>query len=263
MRQIIEIYQQQGPTQGAIFSCLESSAGSSCHGVIITARCDLEHQKLDKIVSLPVYKIDEWMILYGNDEIYFQAENSVTNQFDAYFRKYNIDFEIYKKFGYIETLRVIKEHGVKQTDIDFFEKCSSYFDRKDLKCGLKSVAEFNKKYLESLLSNSKANLHFLEGLLGDNSQGFVIDLGEPISIPMKAINDISAVLFSQKFNRYKDSLYKNMNVDEGSSAKFTSIILSPYIEHLLQRFSQFYSRIGTEDIHPDTSDIIKEIYENR
>lgn len=263
MRQVISHCNKGRYTQGSIFYGLESSAGNQCYGVIITARCDLEHQKVNKIVCLPIYKITDWMLLYGDQEIYEKSINSVMHQLDNLLKKNDLDSEKYKVFGFSEILKSLKLKGVDEKTIDVLSVCSRFIDKRDVRVNLKVVRDNNNKYLDSLLNHTKSNVYFIEGLLGDNSEAFVIDLGEPVSLPAQVLKSIDRTLHFQKFNRNKDTLYKNMCVREGESSEFVSTVNSPYIEHILQRFAQFYSRIGTEDIHENTTLIIRDIYEKR
>lgn len=250
-------------TQGSIFSCLENSAGNQTYGVIITARCDLEHEKINKVVCLPVYKLKDWMTLYGDEEIYESSLSSVINQLDVQLKKYGTDVEKYKIFGLDEIEKYLVQKKIDTKSQEFINQCFSFINEKNVFAEIKSLKENNKKYFESLLNHSKASAYFIEGLLGDDSEGFVIDLSEPISLPLQVLKDISRTLHFQKFNRLKNSIYKNMMLKEEQCSSFHNVIASPYIEHILQRFSQFYSRIGTDDISEDTRLIIKDVYEKR
>ncbi|WP_159236643.1 hypothetical protein [Raoultella terrigena] len=263
MRETVSLYGKGEFTQGSVFSGLETSAGNPCMGIIITARCDLEHRKLNKIVCLPVYRFLDWMTLYGDDDIFEKSKSDVIQQLDALLVKYGLSYDSFRVFKSTEVIRILTEKRIKKADQDKIEQFSSFLENKKLKCGVKSVLENEKKYLESLFNHSKANVYFIEGLLGDTSEAYIIDLGEPITLSIQVIVDIDKILYFQKYNRKKNTLYKNLHINESEESKFFSTLNSPYAEHLLQRFSQFYNRIGTEDISSDILSIIKDIYEKR
>ncbi|QCR37279.1 hypothetical protein C1N62_14925 [Nissabacter sp. SGAir0207] len=203
------------------------------------------------------------MTLYGDEEIYKSSINSISNQFDVLLKKYNIDIEKYKIFGANEIKKYLESKKIDSKTQEAIKQYFCFIDKKNVHAEIKILKENNKKYLDSLLSHAKSNVYFVEGLLGDNSEGFVIDLGEPISLPLQALKNISKTLHFQKYKRDKNTLYKNMKIKEGQESSFFNVVSSPYIEHILQRFSQFYSRIGTDDIHEDTRLIIKDVYEKR
>lgn len=263
MREIITNIVKGQVTQGSVFSGLESSFGNRCYGIVITARCDIEHAKLSKIVTLPVYRLDEWMVLYGNEEIFEKSKVDIANQLDTLLIKYGLSYETFRVFGSSEVLKKLEAKSAKKQDLEKYANFTSFFNDRDFSSGIKALSDNRTKYFDALVSHSKSSAYFIEGLLGDNTEGFVIDLGEPISLQFRVINDLDKGLHYQKYNRKKETTYKNLHLNEGESAIFHSTLLSPYIEHLLQRFSQFYSRIGTDDIDSDTYTIIKETYEKR
>jgi len=263
MRKIITSYIRGEVTQGSVFSGLETSFGTKCYGIVITARCDIEHAKLSKIVTLPVYRLEEWMMLYGNEEIFEKSKVAIANQLDTLLKKYGLSYETFRVFGSSEILKKLEGQRAKPKELEKYLNFTSFFSNRNFSCDIKVLSDTQRKYFDALVSHSKSSAYFIEGLLGDNTEGFVIDLGEPISLQFKVMSDLDKGLVYQKYNREKSTTYKNLQLLEGESATFHSTVLSPYIEHILQRFSQFYSRIGTDDIDDDTYTIIKEAYEKR
>ncbi|HEI9728004.1 TPA: hypothetical protein SLN40_004915 [Serratia marcescens] len=265
MREITSPCQPLQFTQGAIFNGLENSVGQQTLGVVITARCDIEHQKVKKIVCLPIYKLSDWMLYLGNDEVFSKAKAGVEEQLNTMLLKYDLSYGTYKIFGIEHVLDVLEKKGAKKDKRDLLTKAHEFIHGGNLKSELKNVKEANKRYFESLVYNSKADAHFFESLISDEIEGYIVDLSEPISIPIGVMIDISKGLHYQKYNRKRNegSDYKSIKLHGLETARFLSVINSPYLEHLLQRFSQFYCRIGTEDVPVGVVDILKDSYEKR
>lgn len=248
-------------SQGSIFCGLKNSNGLSTLGVIITARCDIEHNKVDKIVCLPIYSLDMWMKLYGNDDFYKKTVKSVIAQFDNIAKKYQLNYDACRTFGIDEFIHKLTPKCNNSSDIERIKSLHDFISNKNFSSNLKTIKESKRKYFDSIFSNQKSNIHFLESLKGfEQHDGFIFDFSEPISISATAIKDIANELVYQKYNRSKDELYRNIMLSPNEKAFFTCTIRSPYIEQILQRFSQFYARIGTEDIPESTYNKIMEVY---
>ncbi|QFI55250.1 hypothetical protein [Aeromonas simiae] len=260
MRVISDLANGNYFSQGSIFNGLKNSNGLSTLGIIITARCDLEHDKVDKVVCLPIYPLSTWMEIYGNDDFYNKNLKAATTQFDDLATKYELNYETCKTFGIDEFTRILSSRCTKKTDIDKIIQLHDFICNKCKLPKIKNITDSKKRYIESIINNQKQNIHFFEYLEGIEHIGLVVDLSEPISLPIDAAKGISNILFHQKYNRDKDEIYRNILINEDESASFKCIIKSPYIEHLLQRFSQFYARIGTEDISDNVYNEILEVY---
>ena len=114
MRETVSLYGKGEFTQGSVFSGLETSAGNPCMGIIITARCDLEHRKLNKIVCLPVYRFLDWMTVYGDDDIFEKSKSDVIQQLDALLVKYGLSYESFRVFKSDEVIRILTEKKIKK-----------------------------------------------------------------------------------------------------------------------------------------------------
>lgn len=260
MRAISDLSKGNYFSQGSIFNGLKNSNGLSTLGIIITARCDLEHNKVDKVVCLPIYPLSTWMETYGNYDFHNKNIKAATTQFDDLAKKYNLNYDTCKTFGIEEFLRILSSRCTKKTDIEKMIGLHDFICNRTNHSKIKSIIENKKRYIESIIDNQKQNIHFFEYLEGIEHIGLVVDLSEPISIPIESAKDISNILFHQKYNRDKDGAYRNILINDDESASFKCILKSPYIEHLLQRFAQFYARIGTEDISDNISKEILEVY---
>lgn len=260
MRAISDLSKGNYFSQGSIFNGLKNSNDLSTLGIIITARCDLEHNKVDKVVCLPIYPLSTWMEIYGNYDYHNKSIKAATTQFDDLAKKYSLNYDTCKIFGIEEFLRILSPRCTKKTDIEKMIGLYDFICNRTNHSKIKSIIENKKRYIESIIDNQKQNIHFFEYLEGIEHIGLVVDLSEPISIPIESAKDISNTLFHQKYNRDKDGAYRNILINDDESASFKCILKSPYIEHLLQRFAQFYARIGTEDISDNISNEILEVY---
>lgn len=165
-------------------------------------------------------------------------------------------------YGLEETLNVIKTKNAKAEEIEKIAILGSFLETGELTSKIKAVSEAHTNLITSIFKNLRSDTYFIERLQDSLPvEGFVVDLLAPISIPYETAIDISKVITSQKYNRDANTKYANLLITNTESASVISNLNSPYIEHLLQKFSSLYARIGTTDISKADLEILRSLHE--
>lgn len=250
-------------TQGSIFNCLQVSDGSSQLGIVVTARCDIAQSRSRPLVCLPIYHLSEWMQIRGNAEVIEQSNSAVKNLASDILEKYEISRRALEIYGFDKTLEILDKKGIKKQDRLKLEELESFIKQKEITTKNKLIKENRKKYLETVIKNTRNDTFFLERIThdGEPPKGYVVDLSEPICISKKTLEEISKGFEHVKYEREKDANHKNIIIKPNEQAHFISTLLSPHVELLLQRFSHLYSRVGTQDISKNDLSIVRKLYE--
>lgn len=249
-------------TQGSIFAGLRAADGSGRNGIVITARCDIAHKKSKSIICLPIYRLEDWLILRGNEEIAEQSETAIKNMASEILNKYNINSRAIEIYGIDRTFEILDSYGIKRDDRIKLQTLCPFLTNRDPNSKIKLLTENRKKLIESIIKNNRTETFFLERIHpGGEAIGYVIDLAEPTCVSQKALEELSKGLEYAKYNRNSEDDYRNIIVKKGEQARIFSNLQSPYIELLLQRFSAFYSRIGTPDITKSDLEQVRRLHE--
>lgn len=249
-------------TQGSIFKYLKCISGDRLLGVVITARCDIALRKSRSVLCLPVYELSDWMDKFGKAEIFRQSEKQVSTQLGDILRRYTLSPRSLSVYGLGQVQRVLTAKGISEKDQEKVLSLSDFLLHRDGGSSIKCVAEARKKLFDELVGNRKADVHFFERVYpNEPAKGYVVDLSEPVCIRLDALEDIAKGLEYQTYQRERDGKYFGLDVDEGCAGEFVATINPPYVEHLLQRFSHLYSRIGTENISNNDLEGLRAAYE--
>ncbi|PMN52657.1 hypothetical protein BCT31_13885 [Vibrio lentus] len=253
MRELLAHPSSEEFTQGSIFEGLNLNQDHS-HGIVVTARCDIANGKARNILCLPVYKADDWIKNQGNEIIYRKLENRLENKLKTEFSKFKISIELLSTYPITSIKGVIDNNKGKKSTEDVYKLLDMY-EKKTCDYSLKFVSDERKSLISSIIKNQEASIYFLEQIELDKVlEPYIIDLSDPVSIPfpiaLKLLRGINQKSIDNTISQYL-TVYK-------SEISYISELRSPYIEHLLQKFSTFYSRIGTEDIEKDAEQILKE-----
>lgn len=242
-------------TQGSIISgCVASDYdGKDVFGLIITPRCDLDHNiKVSTVHYLPIVKFDDWVIIDGVKWMTDQLLKDVKEQLNSWVRQNTgiADFLSSSMATKLKMESMLLEYKFKENiknGVDLF------FDGDNTK--IKSHLKKNDVYLtrlkKSLVSNSIAPFHLIEGWNGECAYHVVImreihqltrDTAMKIAYGIIA-DEQPADFFVENSLRRPDS-EKPFDV----TYEILATMDSPMIEHLIQRFVNNFAKIGVEDI---------------
>lgn len=255
MRELITHPNVEEFTQGSIFEGLKVNQNyPSTNAIVVTARCDVANGKARNILCLPIYKATEWLNNQGNEIIFRRLEEKLWNKLEAELKRLKISADILDIYPVANILQQV-QISAGQRNTEEITKLLNMYDQKKCDYSLKFVSDERKNLSSTLIRNTENSIYFIEQIhLDDFLEPYVIDLTDPISIPFS----VAMRLKSGINKKNTDALAgQYLDTSEGE-VSYISVLNSPYVEHLLQKFSSFYSRIGTEDIEKEASDILKE-----
>lgn len=241
-------------TQGSVFSdaYIENYENCSPYGLIITARCDISQEKVGVYSYIPLVSYKDWLkidfpkILYN--DIHKAAYNNLINSFikiggsERLFNTYSI-LKIKDKFLHPKTSKskLTKDQMKFSTCIDNYQLIESLHlsPHPDIDQVIKLFEKQSKNIFKKLIGQTLAGTYFIDDVAGDGAH--IIKLREIYHLKSsEALNLKVGVRLSTgvKYNSEKDQSY---TIGE---------IRSPYIEHIMQKFSELFTRIGIDDPSP-------------
>lgn len=262
MRELIAAPKLGGFTQGAILNCLKVAETQKTFGLVISARCDIAHRKSKTVLCLPIYSLTEWLNQVGTSEIFAASKKAVDAIHHKILSKYELSLSSFRIYGYETTIAAMAAKGAASKDIKDVEMLRPYLEKGQLVSHVKAVKEANNKLLESLWRNTRMDSHFIERIqLNEPSVGYVIDFTQPITLARSLLDELALGIEKFKFDRDSTGVYGQLLLGELEQGEIVSILKSPFIEHILQRFTHYYSRIGTADIDVADLSSLKDKYE--
>lgn len=253
MRELLAHPSSEEFTQGSIFEGLKINKAHT-HGIIVTARCDIANGKARNILCLPVYKAEDWVKNQGDEIIFRRVETKLENKIKGEFSKFNISIELLSTYP-IESIKNVIESNKGQKCTEEVYKLLNMYEKRTCDYSLNFASQERRSLVSSIIKNQEASIYFLEQIKLDKVlEPYIIDLSDPVSIPFPIAKKLLLGI-NKKSSNHTDDQYLTVYKDDIS---YISELRSPYIEHLLQKFSTFYSRIGTVDIEKDAEEILKE-----
>jgi len=235
-----------------------------CYAILVSASCDISNRKIDKIYYLTALKLKDWMT--SSVGINCILGNIMKNKKNVLVERLNnngLDCESFLEFSKEDAYRVI-ESEVSHSEISKIKKC--YDDYIDNCININTVSgklSLYKKYKNEFISFMKRlekgdllhyyylpKVYYIEER--NTYDGLIVDLQE---IDYITLDDMDMI--KQKGIDY-------LSLDENDEKKMTSLkecfyllsdcdyvecvgkVTSPRREHLLQRFSGSFVRIGID-----------------
>lgn len=250
MRNIIET---PSFTQGAFFNGLKLNQEKTSKAIIISARCDIANEKAHHILCLPVFKLKDWLLYSGDKIIFKNVFKTLVNKINQDGRKFGVTTSTIDTFP----LKISLSKAPANSELLGLIKC---YKKQECCYEFSFMKKAKSKVIEEIINNQNMSYFFVEKILeSEPLDPHIIDISNPISIPF-----IVAKSVSEKINRKKytdnDIFHNYLNFDS-DILKIQSNLSSPYVELLLQKFSNYYSRIGTENLSDLTKINLKGFYE--
>lgn len=252
--------------QGSIIYGLKSKKypECKCYGVIITASCDIANSKVSKYYYLIGVETDDWFRSEYCFNILFTKE--IQKLIDTYNQKIaNEGFDAKTLFSFtpeeINTVINIKKSNQQKIILEALEmlkkiqNCTSIDDLKNTNIKVSKIIldklkrinkgeEYHFYYLpqDSFLNNNIFN----KGIIVDLQEiGFIYPDEANLLIDNKGID--SSLLAKLDLDENIVASLKNMfYLENDDFIDIESTISSPWREHLMQRFSQGFIRIGLD-----------------
>lgn len=254
--------------QGAVIMGIRSEKYPSipCYGVIITASCDIANEKVAKLYYLVGVKAHRWFYTdYGFRVAYESEKNNTLKQFNEKCQALSLDSKTLLMFSEKEVETVINAQVQKPKDRDILEKlyaqCRLYIkpdmDNADRKTIIQNNGSPVIQFLKDIQAGRKFHYFYLpESKYIDNNKrmdaGIIVDLQEigaiTLSDAKKIITPgIDNLILGKESLAERKRLKRVFCLDNPDD--FVGIegnISSPWREHLMQRFSHDFSRIGID-----------------
>ncbi|MGN0181142.1 MAG: hypothetical protein ACI4DP_01820 [Candidatus Ornithomonoglobus sp.] len=267
---IVNMYDQI--TQGTVITSIRSVkySGINCFGIVISARCDLANDKLQKVFYLAAIDFGEWILSKsGFKSVSRSSLNNISSSLKDTMERNGLDWDTIKSFSLCEFNTVIdSEIHKKKDDIKKkFEKYKKYSDNNISFDERKDFLRENKKDVINFVTNvvNGQNSHYVyipsEAISMEIKDGLMIDLQEldyfnideiralnncSIDVENKDLTNEQKTEYNKKFFIYDSPGYSIPLCD----------IKSPWIEYLMQHFSNLFARIG---VHNPSKENVEEI----
>lgn len=242
------------------------------YGLIITARCDFAHEKVDLINYVPIVPLKHWFNRAGWRRPASQEERQSSDQLKAEAAKCLKSTDVEQSaihvsvddYGGNATLTLIESSSGKLTD-----RATALAARLDhLRASLERderAPAIEEKLVRALLHDLQAHrisdLYYLplDFLPSDESErAHVALLREIYSIRTASLDSASGVA-GVRLRTHDTSPRPPLSactvVPFGRMARMRS----PYTEHFLQRVTLLFSRVGVEDVRFDNLDRLAEV----
>ena len=244
--------------QGSIFNCAYIPGYENCkaYGIVLTARCDLEHNKHSVINYLPVVQFADWahrgLVSLLARRIYKDLHRDIEN---ALIRK-GVSEEIRRTFP-IEDVITRETSGNEQKQLldkhSKFKLVSNALSLNGTFCSeakeiVRIAGKNGSKIVEELIEQKLGEFYFIENVDVCNSDpdGFVVLMRNMQSLPCKLMDRIiEGLSFDDVSLTREEAIHVNSQYEP--ICMVTGVLRSPDIEHLTQQFANLFVRIGLED----------------
>lgn len=251
LRDMIDVTDDKNLTQGTIFNCAYCATypNNETLGLVITARCDIANKDKVKFYNfIPAIPYDIWKEKELLPLVHKKVCKSLKKHFLELLRKARFSEGNIETYGFERIYDIILEKkSLTQKDIvrlndlknkiDCIESNSSYVEL------LKYFRTEIEKILTEIIENKNSDYFFIDNIIGYNS--ILVNLREiyelDISIAHKIPNGIELD---------NGGIYTGLNLN--NSNKLCSIVgqlKSPFIELLMQRFTNNFIRVGVDNHH--------------
>ncbi|MDQ0470267.1 hypothetical protein [Labrys wisconsinensis] len=263
-----------GPlTQGTIFSCALAEDYVDCvvHGLIITARCDVTNDKVDVYNYIPIVKFDDWLVREGVRALAGRTSRSAMGEMRNTLTQLGLAASILTTTPHNEVFRIIFDADDASSKISskreqFVKHARRYEAAGKCMQPVPPIAAANAlltlekaeagKLVKELCSNAIAEAYYLPGVGPQEERaGYVALLREIRHIPRGLAKAVANGLDRPSYaalqatdSRCGDRLY----IPDDDFAWPTGLLQSPFIEHLMQRLTLLFSRIGVSDVNEAT-----------
>jgi hypothetical protein len=261
------VYPLSQLTQGTVFTCAvaEEYEGCATYGLIITARCDVEQDKVRAYNYLPVVPLKDWLARDGKliiaERLMADAQSRLKNALKENGYSPNI-LETESPRNVLETLFPAKSSSKENKARDRFMKSCDLYDLATL--GLSTIPDeracsrmatanpgLRDAVVKELVHHKLNGYYFLDRVEPNGvNAGHVALLREIRLIPRRVAKAVTEGIDVQQYKALCASeprCQTSVNVPTGGFSMPVGLIASPFLEHLMQSFAMLFGRIGLPD----------------
>ena len=263
-------------TQGTIIQYIRSNhhPNIKCGGIVINARCDFAQNKIKYVSMLSCMSLQDWIIHIAYFDICESLRQNKYSSLKGFCEQYKLNQSILMELGIEKAKKIIENCGAKPGDVKKLlprlKELMIYENNLKNPPPEENRREFVKENLKSLkdlltkLHNGNLTKYCFIPKKAYNkgteiiNDGIVVDLLDLVQI---SFDDCQMICEGKCDCRSLDpSEQQRLNAFlllDGDGFVYTdreNLIISPWIEHLLQHFSQAYTRIGVENANKEDID---------
>lgn len=231
----------------------------ACYGIVISARCDIANCKVRRLYYLIAVEAKEWLLSDAGFEMATRdVLNNARNAFLSGAKDNELNGDDLLSFDEDRVHTVIYSESKGKAADALWKKYLQYracqcVTAEERRKKINTEASKIRRFLENVNSGAQTHLYYLpESAFRDGgikSKGLIVDLQEieAISIAdMEAIcnNDVDSLILDPKSAEH----FSSFCWIDGSDC-YTGLdgqIISPWCEHLMQRFANAFIRIGLD-----------------
>lgn len=264
-------------TQGTVVTSIRSKKyfNCCCYGVVVSARCDIANDKILKIYYIEAIDLESWIFSdVGFSLIVSSIVNTVVDKLQKLCQSSNLDWETMKDFS-SEEFNIVVDEEMSKKDLknakEYFNKFKKYTNKEIGLSEKKEILKIQKKsvtsYITDIINGKYTHFAFVpsSGVEGQIKNGIIIDLQELDYFDLETVKDLlNCAIDNKNINlecKKKSTYNKKFVLDEdpGYAIELCNIS-SPWIEYIMQRFANVFTRIGVETpSREDISGMIEEI----
>lgn len=252
-RNMVQTPKLRGITQGSVFNHARSDDfHNDVLGMVISARCDLAQKKQEKFVYVPLVKVKHWFDFHLVPKLTEEYRKTLLSELKTILTQNKNADTVIETFGPEKCLDLLAGHKdqvkyqEKLTKLKYVESC--------MQLGVLDKSLLHEKKfaakIDDIITNKTEGFFIIDNIIDfqDNKANlgtYIAILGEPRPIHRVAALGIAEGLDHSKITE-QDRIYDSLTYRQGEMSYVLCNIASPYIELALQRFSNFYSRIGID-----------------
>lgn len=238
-------------TQGSIFSnAIATKYTDDVYGLIISARCDLVHEgNVEYVYYLPIVDLKQWYEVDGKSYLLIKEIERKKEKLEKMCLKHAFPFEGFSIDQLKRMGSAIKNEDEKQ---QFLSVVMDYFEILEKQQGgleYEPKQERIEKLLDNLRNNDLNKVILIESW-EKKRQYKVILLQDLKRVKYKDVQKFGKGLCEKEIEHKYES---DLNYSDNLSCFYEIVkeLSSPFIEFVMQRFSQVFCRIGLEDMEKE------------
>lgn len=252
MRQFYKGYRMvRTLTQGSVINkCIADNYAKELdvYGLVITPRCDLAHEgKVNTVHYLPIVDFDDWLCCDGMAYLLNKWAIKNKEKFEQLCKKHNIPSDLKEKELYIKIANKIfadkslRNSFMEKVDVLFCTDIQHHNAFKDY-C---HKADTRKMLITNLLKDELPAYYLIDDWDTARAKPKIILLRELKRISYETSQKIGKGMYASDINLAIDEL--NINSPDNDIYRVCAEVNSPFIEHIMQKFSHNFCRIGVDD----------------
>jgi len=258
-------------TQGTVFNCASAFRypGRNVLGITITARCDVAQAKYRLLNYVPAVPLSDWFLVDGLEHLVEQETAAIRGMMNGQLKNAGLSPSLLMSVSVpdiiaknlssqdrkLESLKLkLLECHESLSRIALLEKNPSELFDWFRENRPSRIEETIKKLFEHKLSG----YYFFERLKSENAlEGYVCLLREVTSLSKDVVEGLIKGLSKNQWEEIiRAGVAQNLDFSNEEFACPISQIGSPYVEHLMQSFSNLFIRIGVSDADADDIETI-------